>query len=289
MRGGRVVKKGINYWSFPGGLDGKKDFAEAVKEAKELGYEGIEVCLFPDGPLNLDISESDVAKIGKALDAAGLQAASVTSGALWEFPLTSSDPSKRDKGKQVVRKCLQVANQLGATGILVVPGAVEVFFNPAMEVVPYDVAMGRVEEAMKELAPVAEKNKAAIGIENVWNKMFMSPLEARDFIDNIGSEYLGWFFDVGNIMQFGMPDQWIRILGKRIKKVHVKDFRRNVGTLDGFVDLLEGDVNWPEVMKAFREVGYDDFLIAEMIPYYNHAPETRVANTSLAMDKILAM
>lgn len=283
------MRKGINYWSFPGGLDGKKDFAEAVKEAKELGYEGIEVCLFPDGPLNLDISESDVAKIGKTLAAAGLEAASVTSGALWEFPLTSSDPSKRDKGKQVVRKCLQVANQLGATGILVVPGAVEVFFNPAMEVVPYDVAMGRVEEAMKELAPVAEKNKAAIGIENVWNKMFMSPLEARDFIDKIGSEYLGWFFDVGNIMQFGMPDQWIRILGKRIKKVHVKDFRRNVGTLDGFVDLLEGDVNWPEVMKAFREVGYDDFLIAEMIPYYNHAPETRVANTSLAMDKILAM
>lgn len=283
------MKKGINYWSFPGGLDGKKDFAEAVKEAKELGYEGIEVCLFPDGPLNLDISESDVAKIGKTIEGAGLQAASVTSGALWEFPLTSSDPSKRDKGKQVVRKCLQVANQLGATGILVVPGAVEVFFNPAMEVVPYDVAMGRVEEAMKELAPEAEKNKVAIGIENVWNKMFLSPLEARDFIDKIGSEYLGWFFDVGNIMQFGMPDQWIRILGKRIKKVHVKDFRRNVGTLDGFVDLLEGDVDWPEVMKAFREVGYDDFLIAEMIPYYNHAPETRVANTSLAMDKILAM
>ncbi len=283
------MKKGINYWSFPGGLDGKKDFAEAAKEAKELGYEGIEVCLFPDGPLNLDISESDVAKIGKTLEGAGLQAASVTSGALWEFPLTSSDPSKRDKGKQVVRKCLQVANQLGATGILVVPGAVEVFFNPAMEVVPYDVAMGRVEEAMKELAPVAEKNKVAIGIENVWNKMFLSPLEARDFIDKIGSEYLGWFFDVGNIMQFGMPDQWIRILGKRIKKVHVKDFRRNVGTLDGFVDLLEGDVDWPEVMKAFREVGYDDFLIAEMIPCYNHAPETRVANTSLAMDKILAM
>ena len=283
------MRKGINYWSFPGGLEGKKDFAQAAKEAKKLGYEGMEVCLFGEGPLSLDISDAEVAKLGKTLDAAGLQAASVTTGALWEFPLTSSDPAAREKGKQAVTKCLEVAGKLGATGILVVPGAVEVFFNPAMEVVPYDVAVGRVEEAMKALAPVAEKNKAAIGIENVWNKMFLSPLEARDFVDKIGSEYVGWFFDVGNIMLTGMPEQWIRILGKRIKKVHVKDFRRNVGTLDGFVDLLEGDVNWPEVMKALREVGYDDFLIAEMIPHYTHAPETRLANTSLALDKIMAM
>jgi hexulose-6-phosphate isomerase len=283
------MKKGINYWSFPGGLDGSKDFPEAVREARQLGYEGIEVCLFPEGPLNLDMSEADVAKLGKMLEGAGLQPASVTSGALWEYPLTSSDPSKREKGKQIVTKCLQVAGQLGATGILVVPGAVEIFFNPQAEVVPYDVAMQRVEEAMRALVPVAEKNKVAIGIENVWNKMFLSPLEARDFVDKLGSEYLGWFFDVGNIVALGVPEQWIRILGKRIKKVHVKDFRRTVGTLDGFVDLLEGDVNWPEVMKALREVGYDDFLIAEMIPYYTHAPETRVANTSLAMDKILAM
>ena len=283
------MRKGINYWSFPGGLEGKKDFAEAVREAKELGYEGVEVCLFPQGPLSLDIGDADVAKLRKTLEGAGLQAASVTSGALWEYPLTSSDPATRDKGKQAVAKCLEVAGKLGATGILVVPGAVEVFFNPAMEVVQYDVAVQRVEEAMRELVPVAEKNKVAIGVENVWNKMFLSPLEARDFIDKIGSEYLGWFFDVGNILLVGMPDQWIRILGKRIKKVHVKDFRRSVGTLDGFVDLLEGDVNWPEVMKALREVGYDDFLIAEMIPHYGHAPETRVANTSLAMDKILAM
>jgi len=283
------VKKGINYWSFPGGLEGKKDFAEAVKEAKALGYEGIEVCLFADGPLSLSMGDADIAQLRKLIDNAGLQAASVTSGELWATPLTASDPVTRAKGKQVVAKCLEVANKLGATGILVVPGAVEVFFNPAMEIVQYDVAVGRVAEAMTELVPVAERNKVAIGLENVWNKMFLSPLEARDFVDKFGSEYLGWFFDVGNIMLTGMPEQWIRLLGKRIKKVHMKDFRRTVGTLDGFVDLLEGDVNWPEVMKALREVGYNDYLIAEMIPGYRFAPETRLANTSLALDKIMAM
>lgn len=283
------MRKGINYWSFPGGLDGKYDFGQAVAEAKRLGFQGVEVCLFPDGPLSLDVSAADVAQLRKTLDAAGLQAASVTCGALWDNQLTASDPERRKMGRHIVTRCLEVAAQLGATGILVVPGSVETFFLPEGEIVSYEVAMTRVEEAMRELVPVAEKHKVAIGIENVWNKLFLSPLEARDFVDRIGSEYVGWFLDVGNILLTGFPEQWIRILGKRLKKVHVKDFRKAVGTINGFVDLLEGDVNWPEVMKALREVGYDDFLIAEMIPYYTFAPETRLANTSLALDKILAM
>lgn len=283
------MRKGINYWSFPGGLDGKADLTAAAAEAKRLGYEGMEVCLFPDGPLNIEISDAEVAKVRKTLEGAGLRAASVTTGLLWANPLTSSDPAKREAGKHAVTRCLEVAKGLGATGVLVVPGAVEIFFDPAAEIVPYDVALKRVEDAVRDLAKAAEKNKVAIGIENVWNKLFLSPLEARDFVDRIGSEYVGWFFDVGNILLIGFPQQWIRILGKRIKKVHVKDFRKSVGTVDGFVDLLEGDVNWPEVMKALREVGYDDFLIAEMIPYYTHAPETRLANTALALGKILTM
>ncbi len=283
------MKKGLNFWSFPGGLDGSKDIKEAVREAKELGYEGIEVCLFGNGPLSLDMSDDQVKEIRRLIEGAGLQAASVTTGELWATPLTANDPAKREAGKHAVKQCLRVANGLGATGILVVPGAVEIFFDPTAEIVQYDVAVDRIREAMKELVPVAEQNKVAIGIENVWNKLFMSPLELRDFIDSFGSEYLGAFFDVGNILLFGFPEQWIRILGSRIKKVHVKDFRRSVGTIEGFVDLLEGSVNWPEVMKALKEVGYNDYLIAEMIPYYTHAPETRLANTSLALNKILKM
>jgi L-ribulose-5-phosphate 3-epimerase len=283
------MRKGLNYWSFPGGLEGAKDIKEAVRETKELGYEGLEVCLFAGGALDLGMSDADVKALRKTMETAGVQAASVTTGQLWATPLTASDPKVRDAGKQAVKQCLRVANGLGATGILVVPGAVEIFFDPAAEIVPYETAMGRVREAMDELVPVAEKQKVAIGIENVWNKLFLSPLELRDFIDGYGSEYLGSFFDVGNIVLTGFPEDWIRILGKRIKKVHFKDFRRSVATLDGFVDLLEGSVNWPQVVKALREVGYDDYCIAEMIPYYAHAPETRLENTSRAMDKILAM
>jgi hexulose-6-phosphate isomerase len=107
------------------------------------------------------------------------------------------------------------------------------------------------------------------------------------FIDQFHSEWVGSYLDVGNSMLTGYPEQWIRLLGHRIKRVHLKDFRRSIGTADGFVDLLSGDVNWPDVMKALREVGYDGFLTAEMIPLYKHYPEVLIENTSIAMDAIL--
>jgi hexulose-6-phosphate isomerase len=109
----------------------------------------------------------------------------------------------------------------------------------------------------------------------------------RGFIDKINSPYVGAYLDVGNIIYSGYPEHWIRILGKRIKKVHFKDFRRAVGTLEGFVDLLAGDVNYPEVMKAFNEVGYEDYAIAEMIPNYKHYTNQIIYNTSRSMDQIL--
>jgi hexulose-6-phosphate isomerase len=109
----------------------------------------------------------------------------------------------------------------------------------------------------------------------------------KAFIDQFNSKWVGSYLDVGNCMLTGYPEQWIRILGRRIKRVHLKDFRRSVGTADGFVDLLSGDVNWPDVIKTLEEVGYSGYLTAEMIPLYKHYPEVLVANTSRAMDAIL--
>ena len=109
----------------------------------------------------------------------------------------------------------------------------------------------------------------------------------RDFIDKIGSDYVGSYFDVGNVLFNGYPEHWIKILGNRIKKVHFKDYRIASGGLHGFVDLLAGDVNYPAVVKALRDIGYDGYVTGEMIPAYTHYPETIIYNTSLAMDKIL--
>ena len=107
------------------------------------------------------------------------------------------------------------------------------------------------------------------------------------FIDQFESPWIGAYVDVGNMLAYGYPEQWLRMLGKRVVGIHFKDFRKAVGTIDGFVDLLEGDVNWPEVMKAHRQVWRHGRIPAEMIPGYRHHPMVRIANTSRAMDAIL--
>ena len=187
------------------------------------------------------------------------------------------------------RMGLAAAPLLGTAAILLIPGAVEVFFMPDSEVSPYDVAYDRALELVKSLVPSAEKHGVHIGIENVWNKMFMSPLELAGFIDAAGSPWVGSYFDVGNVVKFGYPEQWVRILGKRIKRVHFKDYRIDAGFPQGFVDLLAGEVNWPEVMKAFREVGYDGWVAPEMIPPYKHCATQIIYNSSAAVDAILGL
>ena len=276
------MKKGISIWSF------KKDtLAEAFALAKKAGFEGVEVALAEDGEINLSTSEKQLLEIKKQANDSGVALYSVASGLYWQYSLTDDRPQMRQKAKDIVKKQLETAAVLGCDTILVVPGAVRVDFAPELGIVDYQTAFDRSSDAFCELKNDAESAKVAIGIENVWNRFLVSPLEMRDFIDRIGSEYVGSYFDVGNVLFNGEPEHWIRALGKRIKKVHFKDFRKNVGTLDGFVDLLAGDVNYPSVMKAFKEIGYDGWVSAEMIPSYNYLPDTLIFNTSKAMDAIL--
>ena len=276
------MKKGINIWSFKNGMA----VVECIAMAKDAGFDGIELSLNEKGEVSLESTEKDILGIKKIAQDVGLEISSLASGLYWSYPATSSDPKIRQKSKDIVKKQLDTAALLGADGILVVPGAVA-GFAPDGEVVQYDVAYDRALEAFTELKNDAESKKVNIGLENVWNKFLLSPIEMRDFIDKIDSSYVGAYLDVGNVINTGYPEQWIRILGKRIKKVHFKDFRRNVGTLEGFVDLLAGDVNFPAVMEAFNEVGYDDYVTAEMIPNYAHYTNQIIYNTSKSMNKIL--
>ena len=275
------MKKGINAWSFQ-----KNSLAEMFDLAAKAGFEGVEVALDETGEVSLESTEKDLMKVAAEAKNAGISLYSVASGLYWNYSLTDPDPAKRAKAQDIVKKQLETAAALNCETILVIPGAVRVSFSPELGVVDYAVARERSLEAFDKLKAEAEATKVAIGLENVWNGFLTSPIELRDFIDTIGSPYVGSYFDVGNALYFGEPEQWIRILGSRIKKVHFKDYRRAVGSLDGFVDLLAGDVDYPEVMKAFKEVGYDGWASAEMIPGYQHYPDTLIYNTSNAMDAI---
>lgn len=276
------MKKGISIWSFA-----ETDLKKCFEIAKDAGFDGIELGLDETGPVSLESTKEDILKVKEMAKEVGLELYSVASGLYWTYNYTSENEEIRNKAKEITKKQLQVAAWLGCDTILVVPGAVNVSFQPGGEIVEYDVAYERALEALKELAPVAEELKVSIGVENVWNDFLLSPLEMRDFIDKVNSPYVGSYFDVGNVVYAGFPEQWIKILGKRIKKVHFKDYRRSVGSLDGFVDLLAGDVDYIAVKNALDSIGYDGWTTAEMIPPYNLYPETIIYNTSNAMDKIL--
>lgn len=273
------MRKGINIWSFT-----ETDLQKIFKNTKNAGFEGIELALTDEW---LSYTENDVKEIKLSADKYSLELYSLSSGLYWQYNYTSGLKENREKAKEITKKQLQIASWLGCDTILVVPGAVNVSFEPDSEIVDYDIAYERALSALKELAPIAEKLKVSIGVENVWNDFLLSPLEMRDFIDKVDSPYVGAYFDVGNVVYSGFPEQWIKILNKRIKKVHFKDYRRNVGSLDGFVDLLAGDVDYIKVMNAFKEVGYDGWVSAEMIPPYKNYSDTIIYNTSNAMDRIL--
>lgn len=278
------MKKGINIWSFRGGLTAR----EYIEMAKDAGYDGIEFGLDETGIVGLDSSDEDIRELKRIAEGEGIETPSLATGLYWRYPFTSSDRNTREKAKSIVRRQLDLAALLGADTILVVPGLVGADFIPDGEVTEYDVAYDLALEAFMELKEYAEELKVNIGLENVWNKFLLSPLEMRDFVDKIDSPYVGVYFDVGNVVSTGYPEHWIKILGKRIKKVHFKDFRVSVGNINGFVDLLSGDVNYPAVMEQFRKVGYDDYVIAEMGVYKNY-PDQTIYTTSIAMDRILGL
>lgn len=275
------MKKGISIWSFS-----ETDLKKCMAIAKDAGFDGIELALDQHGPVSMDSTKEDIMKVKAMAEEVGIELYSVACGLYWTYNYTSANKDNVKLAKEITKKQLEVASWLGCDTILVVPGAVEVAFDPG-EIVEYDVAYQRAQSALKELAPVAENLGVSIGVENVWNRFLLSPMEMAKFIDEIGSNYVGSYFDVGNVLFSGYPEHWIKILNNRIKKVHFKDYRRAAGDLHGFVDLLAGEVNWPSVMTQLEKVNYDGWVTAEMLPPYSHYPETIIYNTSNAMDKII--
>jgi len=267
---------------FEGGLEGERPIADAMQEAKRLGFDAIELAVASRGVLTHDAAQVQCEEIVTTAHQIGIEISGLASGDNWTCSPTSNDPDVRLKSIVFNRKALRIAKWLCTDAYLYVPGAVDVFFWPEADVVPYDVCHQRACEAIRQILPIAEETGVAIGIENVWNKFLLSPMEMRDFIDGFGSKVIGAYFDVGNVLLTGYPEHWIRILSHRIKRVHVKDFKRSVGTVEGFVDLLEGDVDFRAVKTALADIGYDGYVTAEMLPFEPGRPE----KTAQAMKKI---
>lgn len=260
------MKKGICLGCIPG-----KSLEDRFKLAKDAGFHGVEI--------NTVDTDEESKKLKSIADSVGLEIPSVMNSAHWQFPLSSPDPEVRKKSVEGMMKSLNSATIVGSDTVLLVPGVVN-------DQVCYEDAYTVSQKEIKELAKEAEKRKVFIAIENVWNKFLLSPIEFNRYIEEIDSEYVAAYFDVGNILLYGFPQHWIRSLGSKIKKVHVKGFRNGSRAFTN--SLLDNDVNWAEVMKSFKAIGYKDYVTVELSPYPTLA-EQMVYDTSNHLDKIFGM
>ncbi len=229
-------------------------FDETLELCQEAGYEAVELTFREGGALDINMSESEIKRVGEKCAAAGIEIASIIASYKDRGNMLSVDQEERKRGSKSTARALEICGILDAGAILLHPGQL----TPQGT---YEDAWNGLLAELKELAPIAEAHKSAIGVENVWNKFLLSPREMAEFIDAVGSEWVGTYLDTANMMAYGYPEHWVRSLGHRIKKVHLKDFKRSEHK---FVNLLDGDTDWKTLMKEFRDIGYDGYLVHEV-------------------------
>jgi hexulose-6-phosphate isomerase len=263
----RKIRKALMY----GTLTFKGSLLEQFKALKAAGFEGVE-------PMS-HMKQEDVKK---ALEESGLKAASVCCATHWNKRLSDPDEKVRQEAREGVQRALEDAKFYGATSVLVVPG--RVITDKKEGNVTYDECFKRSVGEIKQLIPVAKETGVKIAIENVWNDFITKPEQAKEFLAAIDSEHVGWHFDIGNVLRYGAPEEWIPVLGKRILKLHIKEY----ANLKKFsVKLLEGDNKWPAIMKALDDIGYEGWGISEQ-PGDQSKDADALKNLSERMDRVFA-
>lgn len=220
-------------------------YLDRFRLAVEIGFRTMEVQTLED--------DATAREVKDAADKAGLRIHSVMNMRHWNHPLSSPDAKDVELSLEGMRTSLRQAKLYGADAVLLVPAVVR-------DDTTYEQAWERSQQQIRKLLPEAEKQNVIIAIEEVWNKFLLTPRDFVQYVDEFKHPLIKAYFDVGNVVHFAVPQHWIRALGKRIVKVHLKDYARR----GGFVDLGDGDVNWPEVRKAFAEIGYQGEATVEL-------------------------
>lgn len=259
------MKKGICYACLPNG-DPQARFGLAA----EMGFQCVEV-----PTLRTDEERATYLKASKA---SGVAVSSVMNSDHWGSPLSDPDPAVRAKSVAGVIQSLETAVALGGDTVLIVPAVVK-------PDVTYEQAWERSRETIGAVMPQAEKMRVKLAVENVWNRFLLSPIEFASYVDSFKSPYMAAYFDVGNIVAYGFPQHWIRTLGKRLCKVHIKGFD---GPKHAWTQLLAGSIDWKAVMAALRDIGYSDAITAEL-KGPGDDPRAAVKAISADMDQIFGM
>lgn len=256
---------------------------ERFRLARSAGFEGIEVRL--DAMFPHTATREHAARIADAANRHQIAIVSLwVSSAIQDNWLNHPDPAVRAKGAAIIHQAIDLARQVNCGAVLIVPGRLG---DGPKFLYGYQESWDRITTELRKLIPHAAEARVCLTPENVWNKFLLSPVEMRTFVDQFQSPWLQAHFDIGNVMQFGYPQDWIQTLGSRIKRVHMKDYRLSTRAEQGrFVDLLEGDVDWKEVMAALNGIGYRGYLSPEYGPHPSQ-PD-RLLRLSKSLDRILA-
>lgn len=257
------IKKGLVFNMLPEALS----YAERFKLARETGFEVVQALTEPD--------ERKAQEIKKAAEASGIRIDSVMNMDHWKYPLSSGDPEVVEKSLAGMRTSLHNAKLWDADAVLLVPAVLD----PKTS---YRDAWSRSQKEIRKLLPLAEELKVVIAIEEVWNRFLLSPLEMAAYIDEFRSPWVKAWFDVGNVVLYGYPQDWIRTLGPRIFKVHLKDFKRGKDSY-AWVNLGDGDIDWAAVREAFVAVNYTGSAVVEL-PVGN---EAYLRDVSHRVDRLL--
>ncbi|MDP6467224.1 MAG: sugar phosphate isomerase/epimerase family protein [Pirellulaceae bacterium] len=282
------MKKAINMWAFA--YPDQWSLKESLQLAKDAGFDGVEINFDLTGEFSAESTEAEIVAIRKLAEQIGIEISGVCSFLFWPYSMTHNDPARRKKGIELAGQMVEAARLLETENLLVVPGAVYAPWIEDFDPVPNDVCDRRAREAIRQILPAAEKAGVSINIENIFaNGFLFSPQEMIDFVDGFRSKHVQVHFDTGNIMHYQFPEHWVRILGKRVKNIHFKEFdkRQNEFTLNTFRTLLDGTTNWPAVIEELDKIDYRGYLTFEYFHPFSHYPEALIYQTSDALDWML--
>jgi hexulose-6-phosphate isomerase len=223
---------------------------DRFRMAKDAGFERIECPTTPN--------EADANAMKTASEKVGLPIHSVMNSDHWKYPFSSPDPAIVERGLQGARVSIRNAHLWGAETVLLVPAVVNAQTT-------YHEAYQRSQPVIRKLVPLAEELNVTLAIEEVWNKFLLSPLEFARYIDEFNSPRIRAYFDVGNVVLYGYPQDWIHTLGKRIVKLHIKDFKFQ-DMAATWTALGEGDIDWRAVYDALKDIGYSGTATTELEP-----------------------
>jgi L-ribulose-5-phosphate 3-epimerase len=257
------IQKGILVDMLPKNLS----YAQRFKIARGAGFEVLQAPTTPN--------PAEAKEMAKAADDAGIRIDSVMNMSHWKYPLSSSNQEVVAKGLEGMRTSLHNAHLWGAGAVLLVPAVV----NPETS---YREAWVRSQKQIRTLVPLAAKLKVVIAIEEVWNKFLLSPLEMATYLDEFKSPWVQSWFDVGNVLLYGYPQDWIRTLGSRINRLHLKDFKLEKNCFH-WENLGDGQIDWPAVRQALSEIGFHSSAICEL----EGGDEVYLRNLSKRVDRLV--